>query len=673
MKPEIESPNDSTDDDYDQVEHVGPPTNGSTKQLTCEVKEYEERRNLKGEKVLKEVETKVAVDEKNDGKEYAIKSYKNYGSDGVLESSRLEIYSPYIQKALREVIKEYPGVSLSGDLLILHGILKCIFHYRKELESYRQTVQDRIAKLHIHLLLRFMEKELKTEIRGYEANVATSPSSPAIEFNDLWMVFLPGESVITGQDEMNQMMSLVSTTPVKTDCGTIWRVTGKCFTHDGKHFGYSHKHISIQPYEGTKTIRSFSILPLRYFGDDVEIDRVRRQHIARGKKFCSLKGNHHRSYKGRAHMVGKEYERDTGPRPPLPPGAPYFNFRLESVTVDGRIIVDCRSFGDFKSPNRVWLHERKPLWLNNSENEIDAISTEDLMICDFQIPGFSLFDKKWCYFALDFISDVEFNSDAFQQLLLPKNHKELAHALVKNHGSNEFDDLIKGKGKGLVFVLHGAPGVGKTFTAESIADDVRKPLYVINSGELGVTPDEVEIHLNSALKLATHWGAIVLIDEADVFLEQRTIHDLTRNCLVSLFLRTLEYYEGILFLTTNRLTSFDLAFKSRIHLALKYTALDEGRRRELWKMFISRTSKQTLAAWDASVLDDLAKVDINGRQIKNTVRTASTLARSMDMSLGREHIDIVLATIESFEADLNEDTQDAVGLLDTQDAVESLG
>lgn len=137
----------------------------------------------------------------------------------------------------------------------------------------------------------------------------------------------------------------------------------------------------------------------------------------------------------------------------------------------------------------------------------------------------------------------------------------------------------------------------------------------------------------------------------------------TPNSLVLLvFLRTLEYYEGILFLTTNRLTSFDLAFKSRIHLALKYTALDTQRRKELWKMFISRTSKHTLAAWDASVLDDLAKVDINGRQIKNTVRTASTLARSMNSSLGKEHIDIVLATIESFEADLNEDTQDVVGL-----------
>lgn len=79
-------------------------------------------------------------------------------------------------------------------------------------------------------------------------------------------------------------------------------------------------------------------------------------------------------------------------------------------------------------------------------------------------------------------------------------------------------------------------------------------------------------------------------------------------------------------------------------------------------MFISRTSRQALTTWDESVLDNLAKVDINGRQIKNTVRTASTLARSMNTSLGKEHIDIVLATIERFEAGLNENTQEDVGL-----------
>ncbi|KAG4433294.1 hypothetical protein IFR05_011214 [Cadophora sp. M221] len=671
MKPDIESERDSSSSDdesseFDEIEHVQPVQNGVVKQLKCEVKEYEERMNLKGELIMKEVEAKDAVDEKAEAQGYAMKSYKTYSRDGTLESSRLEIQSSYLKDALRAVVKQYPGVSFRGDTIILNGTLRCVFHYRKELEVYRQKVEDRFAKLHVHLLLRFMEKELRSSIRGYEANVGTSVGSPAIEFKDLWMVFLPGESVITGQDEMNQILSLVSTTTVKTSCGTLWRITGRCFTHDGKRFGYANKHINIQPYEGAKSIRDFPVLPLRYYDNETEIERLRQLHISRGKKFCALKDHHHRSYSGRALAVSEEWQEreDDGPRPPLPPGAPYHKYKVESVTINSRVVIDCKTFGEFKSPNRIWLNDRKPLWTKPEENEIDAISADDFMICDFQVPGFSLFDKKWCFFAVDFISDVEFNDTAFQQLLLPKNHKELAHALVKNHGSDEFDDLIKGKGKGLVFVLHGAPGVGKTFTAESIADDVRKPLYVVNSGELGVTPYEVEKHLNSALRLATHWGAIVLIDEADVFLEQRTVHDLTRNCLVSLFLRILEYYEGILFLTTNRLTSFDLAFKSRIHLALRYTALDHQRRKELWKLFISLTSKESLEAWDESVLDALAQVDINGRQIKNSVRTASTLARSMNMVLGKEHIDIVLGTIESFEADLNEETQDVVASRD---------
>lgn len=64
------------------------------------------------------------------------------------------------------------------------------------------------------------------------------------------------------------------------------------------------------------------------------------------------------------------------------------------------------------------------------------------------------------------------------------------------------------------------------------------------------------------------------------------------------------------------------------------------------------------------MLNDLAKVEINGRQIKNTVRTANTLAKSMKMELGKEHLDIVLETLKDFDNALNEDTQDSIGLRD---------
>ena len=219
-------------------------------------------------------------------------------------------------------------------------------------------------------------------------------------------------------------------------------------------------------------------------------------------------------------------------------------------------------FGVVKSPNRVVLNEtsgrlsqieavmsqlrgvakKTPKGVNSDEpmaknigNDIASLTDQDFLLCDYKIPGFSLSDKRWCLFPVEMIDEVEFNSDAFDTLLLPPNRKMLVKSLVENHGTmhNSFDDMIKGKGKGLVFVLHGEPGVGKTFTAECIADHAKRPLYVMSSGELGVTPESVESNLNTALMLATAWKAIVLIDEADVFLEQRTAQDLTRNCLVS--------------------------------------------------------------------------------------------------------------------------------------------
>ncbi|KAJ7705121.1 P-loop containing nucleoside triphosphate hydrolase protein, partial [Mycena olivaceomarginata] len=130
------------------------------------------------------------------------------------------------------------------------------------------------------------------------------------------------------------------------------------------------------------------------------------------------------------------------------------------------------------------------------------------------------------------------------------------------------------------------PGVGKTLTAECIAECTRRPLYVVSSGDLGTSASNLEHELTRILDLAHTWRAVLLIDEADVFLEKRTLTDVHRNALVSVFLRLLEYYEGILFLTTNRVNTFDPAFQSRIHMALKYENLEAQARKRLWKDFL---------------------------------------------------------------------------------------
>lgn len=80
-----------------------------------------------------------------------------------------------------------------------------------------------------------------------------------------------------------------------------------------------------------------------------------------------------------------------------------------------------------------------------------------------------------------------------------------------------------------------------TFTDNVLSGkDVKKPLYVVGSGDLGTTARELDMELTRIFSAATKWGAVVLIDEADVFLEKRSLHDLHRNAMVAVFLRQLE-------------------------------------------------------------------------------------------------------------------------------------
>ena len=91
----------------------------------------------------------------------------------------------------------------------------------------------------------------------------------------------------------------------------------------------------------------------------------------------------------------------------------------------------------------------------------------DFLICRRLIPGFSLADKRQCFFDVSLVEDAEYDRTAFESLMLDKALKQMINSLVKVHTSLglPFDDVIKGKGKGLIFLLHAVPGIGRSLTA----------------------------------------------------------------------------------------------------------------------------------------------------------------------------------------------------------------
>ncbi|PSN62687.1 P-loop containing nucleoside triphosphate hydrolase protein [Corynespora cassiicola Philippines] len=290
-------------------------------------------------------------------------------------------------------------------------------------------------------------------------------------------------------------------------------------------------------------------------------------------------------------------------------------------------------------------------------------SDEELVIMGNTVEGFVLRTRKWAYMRLDNLSEIDYRSGeaksekedevkddsktAFDDLVLPEGHKEMILSLVAQHfrdqGKDEEVDIVRGKGKGLIMLLHGAPGVGKTSTAEGVAELFKKPLLQITCGDLGSTAKGVETALEKNFSLASRWDAILLLDEADVFLASRSRAtsgtDFNRNALVAVFLRVLEYYTGILFLTTNRVGDFDEAFASRIHVSLEYPPLDRKSTKKVLALNLRligerfKKSKRLISIDEEDISIDAEeywstndKARLNGRQIRNACHTALALA-----------------------------------------------
>ena len=267
------------------------------------------------------------------------------------------------------------------------------------------------------------------------------------------------------------------------------------------------------------------------------------------------------------------------------------------------------------------------------------------------------------------VSYINFQEKAFDQLVLSEDKKELIRAVARNAGVGGHDsdddsdddeiglDVVANKGAASIFLLSGPPGCGKTLTAEAIAELLKKPLYVVTAGDLGITASEVEKSFGGVLDLCSTWDALVLVDEADIFLEARSSTEIQRNALVCVMLRLLEYYFGCLFLSSNRdAKSIDPAIASRITVMLSYPPLDAEGRAKVWKNLVElvpvRRNSEGLSArklsryrldFTTKDYETLAQAfDLNGRQIKNSIVLARALAKERGVSLS---LDILVRAV----------------------------
>ncbi|KAI1447717.1 hypothetical protein F5Y02DRAFT_352685 [Annulohypoxylon stygium] len=470
-----------------------------------------------------------------------------------------------------------------------------------------------------------------------------------------------------------------------------------CFSVDSDAEKYTpvEDFFIFKPFEGEVDITSLEAYPIRFHPQYEEVSDMLLQ---RGRKFIEMTQISHMIYEGLTVGEDKEevlssvivdlklyYQENKGFRPICAPLQPLGILRPIAQIIE--VLGTSNSCTHLKPCRRVNCSRdmytesfkvdkinpslRRSLCDYEPEEKdpklaIKAIkkhmeATDFIRLLPGAVPGFVLRSRKWVHLDVNVLKWSAVSNDqvdvnptdtaGWKDLVLPPGYKDIVLAMVKNHtaGTRILNnglrqtpevDLVKGKGKGCIILIHGAPGVGKTSTAECVAAYTRRPLFPITCGDVGYQPDDVEKNLDRVFNLAHRWGCVLLLDEADVFLAKRNREDIKRNGLVSIFLRTLEYYPGILFLTTNRIGAIDDAFKSRLHLTLYYPQLDRKQSRKIWKVNFRRlkeineeraklghppikVDKEKILRYADLNFEDL---HWNGRQIRNAFQSALALA-----------------------------------------------
>lgn len=250
-------------------------------------------------------------------------------------------------------------------------------------------------------------------------------------------------------------------------------------------------------------------------------------------------------------------------------------------------------------------------------------------------PVVTVFDLEKHWFVDLHIANLEpyqYNTALAEKLVLPKDKKDLVDMLVQGAGML-MEDIVQGKTGGVIILATGLPGTGKTLTAEVYSEVVAQPLYVVQCSQLGTSEDELEKRLTEVLSRAARWKAVLLIDEADVYIHERG-KDVAQNAIVGVFLRVLEYYRGVLFLTSNRATIIDDAILSRATAHLRYEQPTRAELAQIWEV-LARQFQIKLPGTVVSALVERFPT-ATGRNVKNLLKLSNMLATRRGCTVSKD-------------------------------------
>ncbi|KAK1751552.1 hypothetical protein QBC47DRAFT_307450, partial [Echria macrotheca] len=530
----------------------------------------------------------------------------------------------------------------------IHEPYEMLFYNRGRIMAVIEN-DDHVGK-HAQLLLEFMQNERRTTWK--KADELDNNRCNSIAFEDAWLLYPPGETVfrLDGGGWRAYKVARVEVSPYPS-LDPI-RIHGYYLGFDktGKSLVPQLEVLSIKPYPSEQPIRRLEVVPKRHIhqikpGLEAEL-------IGRGRKYWKYKREaFHQWYTGDAwsmtagkastnviidHATGSGYDRSRQsqlePSPPEP---------LRCIACLGKAL----DLGPYPT-HQVFHNSRvcnvpdETPKLEVPEASTDIVDDSLLLFCPSMVWAFSLQHKSWRLVPVEDLSNIERDETAWKDWLVSNTgQKKLDKAVSSVLGATERPNT--GKRQGLKVLLCGGPGTGKTFTAECLAAKYAAPLYRVTAAMLGMDPKKLDEELGIAIRRASDWRAILLIEDAGIFLQNRH-NNIYRSGLLSVFASHLDASDALIFVTM--CGEPDNGIISRMDWPVYLEDLDKDSQKLIWHKLIDSTNvgqvnRMQLKTFVENRLpwEDLG--NLNGHQIKACFRAALALS-SPNGTNGDEVVDL---------------------------------
>lgn len=413
----------------------------------------------------------------------------------------------------------------------------------------------------------------------------------------------------------------------------LWQSFGGVKSEEARFYGSDARYMTVPDAIHKKGYRA-------------EVDELRQTYLAELEKYNAI-----------ADKIGKQYLAEgtaTDDMDGNPEGREDSHWRRThtlNMMKDGeptKVVIDVFSEEDKKERDRAkepdfdpWYWERKTKDQDGDDDAIAAPMKTEAPKVEIPVhPMCAVFDLRRhlrLQIHVNHLTEYKYNETISDSLILPRNQKELVEMLIE-HKSGGFVDIISGKSGGAVVLLAGPPGVGKTLTAEVYAEHEHRALYSVQCSQLGIEPTELEENLLKSFTRAGRWNAVLLLDEADVYIRKRG-GNLQQNAIVGVFLRVLEYQDSVLFLTTNRPEDVDDAIGSRCMARIDYPIPSTEDQRKIWRVLAAASR---IELHDDTIQEISERnPSLSGRDVKNLLKLGHLISQARGEKITPDTIDYV--------------------------------